>query len=468
MRIQTEFKTTLGELAEITGGIPLGNKNAPLPRTLCTNSEEVQSGDCFVAIRGERFDGNRFLTRAALHGASLLIAEEAPVFPHPETLLVKDAVKALGALAEHYFRSLSLQTVAVTGSVGKTSTVAAIRALLAQRYRVHTPEGNRNNALGIAVTALETPKDAEVAVFEIGTNHPGEVAPLSRLIRPHLAIVTAVGRAHIGNFGSLEAIQKEKLSISEGLREGGVLLLPWENRACSPKGAEVRAFSFCSEGEYRLSNIRAREESTAFDFSSPKRSCLPCRVSGRGAPRLSAALIALAAGEIFSLTDRELQSGAESFSLPDGRGELRRIGGVRLFDDGYNASPESMHSAFLRLAEEEAAPEHRVALLGDMLELGALSDACHEEAGERFAKICNGRLFLFGKYALRYASGAARGGLPAERITVFPASSDTGEIARRVLPLLREGDTLLIKGSHATKAEEILKRLTLLLDQKRR
>jgi UDP-N-acetylmuramyl pentapeptide synthase len=103
-----------------------------------------------------------------------------------------------------------------------------------------------------------------------------------------------------------------------------------------------------------------------------------------------------------------------------------------------------------------------------MLELGALSDACHEEAGERFAKTCGGHLFLFGKYALRYASGAARGGLPAERITVFPASCDTCEIARRVLPLLREGDTLLIKGSHATKAEEILKKLTLLLDQKAR
>lgn len=468
MRFQTEFRITLEELAAITGGVPLGDKKALLPSVICTNSEEVQGGDCFVAIRGESFDGNCFLNRAALHGASMLIAREVPAFPHPPTLLIGDTVEALLAMAKRYYHGLSLQTVAVTGSVGKTSTVCAIRKILSQRYRVHTPEGNRNNALGIAVTMLETPKKAEVAVFEIGSNHPGEVAPLSRLLRPDLAVVTAVGRAHVGNFGSEDAILREKLSISEGLRAGGILLLPQEIREKAPKSANPRTFSLTERGDFCFSHISSEEEKTEFLFSSPNRSALPCRVLGRGVPLLSAALIALSVGEELSLTAEELERGAQCLSLPRGRGELRAIGGLRLFDDGYNASPESVHNAFLRLAEEEPTPARRIALLGDMLELGTLANVYHEEMGDRFAKICGGRLFLFGKYALRTAAGAARGGLSPQSITVFPASSDTGELAQRLFSFLKDGDTVLIKGSHATKAEEIFKKLTLLLDQKAR
>ena len=458
MRFTSNLKITLGELGRLTKGVPLGNESLPLPLSFATNSEEVLPGDCFVALEGEKQDGNRFLARAALHGAAMLICREVPSFPHPPTLLHHDAKKVLEILALHHYRSLALKTVAVTGSVGKTSAVAAIRAVLSQEYRVHAPEGNRNNALGLSITMLEAPKDTEVAVLEIGSNHPGEVASLSQMVRPHLAVITAVGRSHIGHFGSVEAICKEKLSIADGMKEGA-LLLPHELREYrTPSPARTLTFSRTSEGDFHLSDVHPHEKGTRFLFHSVGAPPLLCELQGRGEALRNTALIALSVGRELSLSDAALQNGIRQYVPPKGRGALISVGGLRFLDDGYNASPESMQNAFLRLKEEESRPLCRVALLGDMLELGSFSDACHEEIGEAFASVCDGRLYLFGKYALRYACGAARHGLPQERITVFPSGTPT-EIAKKMLPHLEMGDTVLIKGSHATGAEEIQKEL---------
>ena len=364
MRIPIDIPFSREEAARITEGVWIGPQR-PFPSFLTTRSTEVEPGDLFCALQGEKADGNHFITEAAMRGAGMILAQKVPPFPPPCALLVKDTHRALGALAHAKALRPGLRTVAITGSVGKTTVKEAIATVLAQRYAVHKTPGNFNNRLGLPLSLLTMPSGTEIAVLELGTGAPGELLPLAELLRPEVAVITRLGTAHIGNFGSRLAIAKEKMTVAAHLEESGMFLLPQEFGALPLKLPHPGCFFSLTPGEGAFSveilkketkrtNIRIYEETL------PKTSLW---VNGFGEAAATVGLLTYAVCRHFSLEEEAIQGGLACFQPPAGRGRTERLGEVFLSDDGYNASPEAMEAALERLAFL-APPEKRRAFSG--------------------------------------------------------------------------------------------------------
>ena len=457
MRIPFTPHLTLADAARITGGTALGSPFTLLPSHLVTDSREVEPGDLFCALRGRKEDGEKYLTDAAMRGAGMLLSPRAPVFPHPPALLCKDPMAALTALAAYYASNSPHKTVAITGSVGKTTSRRCVAAALSSVFRVHAAEKNYNNALGVPLTLLSMPRGTEVLVAEAGTGAPGELLPLSNLLSPDIAVITRIGSAHIGAFGNSDALIREKLSIALGMKPNGILLLPKELEDQGvPLPSCKRIAVSCRKAErgFSVEPIFYRSESTTLDFFYEGEHKGRYHVAGFGLPALSAAAVALSVGTLLGLSEELLRAGLSCHVPPEGRGNAYRARGITLVNDGYNAAPESMETAFERLAF--CAPtEHRVAFLGNMEELGDATAKIHRRIGALFARLCGGRLFLTGCRAGEYAEGALEGGLSAERITHLPSGKRPVFYAERLLRELKMGDCVLFKGAHTSSAEDV-------------
>ena len=369
------------DLVTATGGRLL----APFEATgVAIDTRKLVPGEMFVALKGDRRDGHDFVAEAVRRGASGMMVERVPEnFPTDAPLLVvPDTLAGLTALGA-YGRARSFARVfAVTGSVGKTTTKEMLRLALSGQARVHAAEASYNNHLGVPLTLARLPRDAQAAVVEIGMNHPGEIAPLARLVRPHVAIITAIASAHIGHLGSLEAIAEEKATIFSGLLPDGVAVIPADTPflpVLLRHAGKARVLRFGESGEARLLSFSESPEGsviTAEIAAVRVRFRLPA--AGRHlAMNALAALAAVAAGG-FDVT--AAAEALEQFQPVPGRGARRWIalprgGKALLMDESYNASPASMRAALAVLALSSA--RRRVAVLGDMLELGAFGPAEH-------------------------------------------------------------------------------------------
>ena len=468
MRIPFAPHLTLADAARITGGTALGAPFALFPSYLTADSREIEPGDLFCALRGRNGDGGRYLTDAAMRGAGMLISAKVPVFPHPPTLLCEDPLQAITAIAAHHASAFPHKTVAITGSVGTTTTRHCIFSTLSSAFRVHTSPKNYNNALGVPLTLLSMLRDTEILVAEAGTGAPGELAPLAKLLAPDIAVITRIGQAHIGAFGSRSAIAKEKLSIANDMNVSGILLLPQEleeSGIALPSCRRIPISCQRSPKGFSVEPVLYRSESTVLNFFREGEFLGCYQVAGFGIPALTAAANALAVGTLLGLSEELLRAGLACHLPPEGRGNVFRASGISLFNDGYNAAPESMETAFERLAL--AAPqENRVAFLSNMEELGTLAPKIHREVGALFAKICGGRLFLTGCRAEDYAQGAMEGGLSADRITVLPLGKRPIFYVERMLGEWKTGDCVLFKGAHTSPAEEVFRTASELLVRK--
>lgn len=345
-----------------------------------TDSRTARDGDLYVALVGERFDGHDFVADALARGArgavvSRLVEGEgtAPLYP------VEDTLDALGALAAHRRRALSAPVVGITGSAGKTTTKDLVRGALADTLRVHATSGNLNNRIGMPLTLLQAPTDAEVVVLELGTNQPGEIGALAAVARPDVGVIVTVGEAHLEQLGSLEGVLQEKLDLLRGLVEGGrcvvgdepealvrdargicpsVRVAGWTDRAdrdLRPTGVEVDAF-----GAHRFV-WRGR----------------PVRLNVAGRHAVVNALLALAVADLLGVPEEAATAGLAGVGAGNMRGEVRRIGGLTVLVDCYNANPPSVRAA-LDLLDARSA-RRKVVVLGTMLELGDASARLHRE-----------------------------------------------------------------------------------------
>ena len=430
-------------------------------RRAVIDSRRVEPGDLFVALRGERADGHDFAADALSRGATGLLLERAPsgLPGEPAVFLAGDALAALQRTAAAWREALTgLEVVGITGNVGKTTTKLMASALLERRYRVRSSALNYNNEIGVPLCLLELDPDVERTVIEHGMYTTGEIAQLCEWTRPRVGVVLNVGPVHLERAGSIEAIARAKRELIEALPAEGHALLNADDPAVAAMAghtaARVLRFGMAGDADVRGGEV-ASHGADGFSFTleagGERRRV---RVPLPGAHLLPNALAAAAVGLVEGLSFAEVVTALEALDVPL-RLTVRCLpGGVTLLDDTYNASPAATQAALDLLGEMSG---RRVALLGDMLELGDLAERSHEQVGRHAAGRVDA-LYTVGELAATIARGAREAGLGDVR----PLEAKT-EAAAALRATLRSGDALLVKGSRALALETVLQELEALL-----
>jgi UDP-N-acetylmuramoyl-tripeptide--D-alanyl-D-alanine ligase len=417
----------------------------------------LQTGELFVALSGGKFDGHQFLEEVSRKGAAAAVLERSRVPANWQgcpLVAVDDTRKALGRLAAYYRAGFSLPVIAVGGSNGKTSTKELLGAVLKQKFATLWSEASFNNDVGVPLTLFRLEPTHQAAVVELGTNHPGELEPLVRLAQPRYGIITSIGQEHLEFFGSVEGVAREEGCLAELLPASGKLFLngddEWASRLAQRASAPVVRVGFKAGNDWRAVGVRTQLQGAAFRVEGPRAEFAGqyhIRLLGRH--QVLNSLFAIAVAVELGLSRDEIERGLAECQPAKMRLQLWEFNGVRVLDDAYNANPDSMLAA-LQTFQELPCKGRRVAVLGDMAELGAHSQAAHEALGRQVAEHGIGQLFAVGKMAPVLAQGARRAGLT--RVLEF---SDTQAAAAAVKSFVRSGDALLLKASRSTGLDRL-------------
>ena len=455
---------TLGWIVGAAGGSFRGRGETPV-HGVVTDSRTMAAGDVFVALRGPRFDGHTFAAEALARGAAGVMVErewaEAHAHVGDGVVGVSDTLQALQDTAHAVRVASGAKVVAITGSAGKTTTKESIAALLATRFTVVKNKGNLNNHIGLPLSLMQLTSGPDVAVMELGMNHAGEIRALVQIAEPDVRVWTNVGDAHLGFFASVDAIADAKAEVLEEAR-------PYDVLVCAADDARVMArvtrfagrritFGESPDADVRAHDIRdlgwdgmrARVETPAgsMDLTTP--------LLGRGnlANVLAATAVALDSGLPLDV----IRDTAATLRPADRRGVVQHLrDGITLIDDSYNSSPAALRRALEVMARETRA-SGRVAVLGEMLELGrhatGLHDACGRAAAEAGLRLL---VAVGGAPARALAEGAVAAGMPPDAVTYFASSA---EAAPAVSAALRPGDLVLVKGSRGTRCDVVADRI---------
>lgn len=449
----------ISEIMEATQGKLQGGDSSVLVGDISTDSRKINPGSLFIALKGERFDGNDFLTEAFANGAVAVMTDrEAADFPGRIVIKVEDTLKALHDLALYYRDRFDIPFVGITGSVGKTSTKDMVACALGARYNVLKNEGNLNNEIGVPLTIFRLEPGHEAAVIEMGMSGFGEIRALTRIVKPKVGIITNIGLSHIEKLGSRQDILRAKLELIEGLQPDGVLILNGDDVMLNGVKdlLEVRTVSYGLEEDvdYQAYNIRSKgEKGTDFNIKLDGNE-YNVHVPAPGVHNVYNALAALAAGHELGVPADLLISGIAGYTPGSMRLNILKSNGLTVINDAYNASPQSVKAAIDVLNEIEA--ERRIAVLGDMLELGSWSTVAHKETGAYVAGSRTDMIITVGQAAAHIAEGAVEAGFPGSGIVVLANNS---EAIRYLQDIIREGDAILVKGSRGMMMEEIVNSL---------
>jgi UDP-N-acetylmuramoyl-tripeptide--D-alanyl-D-alanine ligase len=451
--VDTAF--TLAAAAAATGGRLAAGPSDARFSGVSIDSRTLLPGQLFVAIAGPRFDGHEFLAEAARAGAAAaMVHREVAAPPGLPRLLVGDTTRALSDLGRHARAEAAAAVVAITGSVGKTTTKDMTAALLARRGPVLKTEGNLNNQYGLPLTLLRLRPEHRFAVLELGMSAAGELRALSAVARPDVAVITLVAPVHLEFFASVEAIAAAKAEILEGLVPGGVAVLngddPHLRRIGEAHRGQVVWFGRDRAFQVSAENWRGTVHGMRFDLRLAGRS-LGVALPLAGPHHLTNFLAAAAAAHQLGLTPDEIAEGAVELRPARHRGEVVRLReGVTLLDDCYNSNPVAVEAAVTALGL--AARGRRVAVLGDMRELGASAAELHRRTGEAVGAKLD-LLVAVGELAEHFLEGGRQAGLGADALQALP---DAAAAAAAVPGLLRAGDAVLVKGSRGVKLESVV------------
>jgi UDP-N-acetylmuramoyl-tripeptide--D-alanyl-D-alanine ligase len=427
------------------------------------DSRRVQPGNAFFALPGERTDGHRFLADAVAGGASALVlrdgpqvADLAPISRDGAVSIVKvsDAGEALRAAAASWRDRFEPLVVGVTGSLAKTSTKEQIAEVLAERWTVLRNEGNENNEIGLPLTLLRLRPEHEVAVLEMGMYVTGDIALLAALARPSIGVVTAVRATHLSRAGTLDAIERGKRELVEALPASGAAVLNVDDQRVSRMRAHTSArvigYGFGGGADVTAEDVESLgADGMRFSLRLPGGERVAVLLPALGRHSVHNALAAAAVGVAAGLDAASIVRGlARGFRAPH-RTQLLRAGEWIILDDSYNAAPDSMVAALELLG---SLPGRRVAVLGEMLELGERSSDAHLEVGRRAAALAD-RLVVVGSGAVEIATGAAGAGMAADRVTL---AADREAAVDLLLAELRPGDTVLVKASRGAALDLVV------------
>jgi UDP-N-acetylmuramoyl-tripeptide--D-alanyl-D-alanine ligase len=447
--------TDLGQIAEFAGAkLESGDRDISVSK-ISTDSRTVKRGELFVALRGENFDGHEFVGVAAQAGAAGAIVDlgwKGKVPANFAILRVEDTLRAYQDLAANYRKLLQIKVLAITGSNGKTSTKDFAAAVLGRRFRVTKTEGNFNNHVGLPRTILEATSQDQVAVWEIGMNHPGEVATLAQIAAPDAAIITNIGIAHIEFMGSRDAIAKEKGALAEAIGPGGWVILNADDPFSADMASRTRArviLAGTTGGTVCAGEITQSANGSDFTILEGAHRCR-AQLPVPGLHMIQNALLAVAAGRAFGLSLEECAAGLAAAPLSKARLQIKQIHGVQFIDDSYNANPDSMKAALRTLVELDADGK-RIAVLGEMRELGAESERGHREVGEEAATLGIDQLIAIGEMGEIITRAAQKAGLEK-----CAAVESTSEAAETLDGIATPGDLVLVKGSRSARMERVL------------
>ncbi len=445
---------SLYEVADMCCGVLRAPNPGLTVRRISKDTRTLVPGDLYLALRGENHDGNLHAKDAAAKGAAAAILDRVPSdlpadFP---IITVEDSLVALHNLAGAWRDRLALKVACITGSSGKTSTKEFTAAVLSARYRVVKTEGNLNNHIGLPLSILSASMSDDAAVWEIGMNHPGEIAPLAQLARPDLAIITNIGVAHIEYMGSREAIAQEKSTLLEAVGPNGSVILPADDEFTAFLSGRTRARVIqagIASGTVTASGITMNPEGSRFTLHAQGET-LPAQLPTPGEHMVQNALLAVAAGLEFGLSLEECVEGLASARLTGGRLTRKSIRGITVLDDTYNANPDSMEAALTTLGALRQTGGRRIAVLGRMGELGNHATAGYQRVGSRAASTIDA-LIAVGPETVPMAETARASGL--REIHETATTDEAAEVLRH---LARAGDIVLVKGSRAARMERVI------------
>lgn len=425
--------------------------------SVCTDSRKANKGDLFFALRGERFDGHDFLPGAVEAGARGWVVEKDVAVPEGITVFkVTDSMAALQDLARHNRQLSGIPVVGVTGSSGKTSTKDLIHSILSVRMRTLKTEGNLNNELGLPLTLIRIDESHEAAVVEMAMRGPGEIDLLGRIALPDAAVITNIGEAHFELLGSVDNIARAKGEILDYISEEGFAVLHGESPFIEREARRCRG-RVVFFGEDPGLDIYARDIIpvdggncfTAVFRGNEARFFVPLP----GRHNVINSLAAIAVGLEMGIEVEDIRAGLEGVHLTSMRMEITNINGIKVINDSYNANPGSTKAAIQALAETAGDRSRKVAVLGDMLELGDRSEPGHREVGYAAKNAGVDILAAVGEQARFIGIGAEEAGMPPDRILYFKSS---GEAALELKAILEDGDVVLVKGSRGMKMEEFI------------
>lgn len=446
----------LSEIAGMTGSVLSAGDPSALVTGVCKDTRGIRSGDLYVALRGERFDGNSFIAEAAAKGAVASLCDAEPPVGLPSRfgiLSASDSLAGLTLMASAWRDRLKLRSVVITGSSGKTSTKDFTAAVLRSRLRVTATRGNLNNHIGLPLSILEASSSDETAVWEIGMNHRGEIAPLAGLARPSIGIITGIGTAHIEHLGSRDEIAREKGDLLERIPANGYAILPENDDYISELRNRTSARvveTGIGRGDLRAVNVRMDADGSRFGIDGDFGHAEAC-LSVPGRHMVGNALLAVAAGVLCGIPVGECAAALENVILTGGRLTRREIRGAVILDDTYNANPESVVAALDTLSSSQGL---RIAVLGRMGELGVHAAAAYARVGETAAATTE-ILICVGEEAQAIGEAASRAGHPDVR-----QATDATAAASMLSPLLKPAVRVLVKASRSARLEEVIRQLS--------
>lgn len=458
---------TVQEILNVTGGKLLYGNEEEQCKSFSRNTKEINNGDIYVGFKGEKNDGSKFYMEAFEQGAKGCIINKIEGL-NPNKIEgkfiieVKDTVDAIGKMAALKREKYNIPVIAITGSVGKTSTKDAVASVVSEKYKTLKTKGNMNNHIGMPMTILKL-KDEEALVVEMGMNHFGEISKLTNIAKPTVAIITNIGTAHIGNLGSRENILKAKLEILEGLAKDGTLIInndndllhKWneENSTC-----KVFTYGINNKSMIMAKNIEYNEKGSEYDLTvnldeAEKKNEGKIQVPVGGEAFVYNSLAAISVGKILNIEDEKIKKGIKEFELSKMRLDVQKVErGYTVINDCYNANYDSMKSAIQYLNKMQG--KRKIAVLGDMLELGEFSKKLHEDVGKEVTSNNIDILITVGKEAKNIAKVAQENGV--EHVYSYDGNQEAIEKLRKIL---EADDAVLVKASNSMNFKEIVENI---------
>ena len=439
-------------IAEVCGGKLMNEEAARSAEAVkfVTDSRDAKEGCIFVCIKGERVDGHNYIADAEKNGACGFLCERELDTTLPY-VIVPSSVKALGDFASDYRNKLDMKTVAVTGSVGKTTTKEFIYCVLSEGFKSFKTEGNKNSEIGLPLTLMAVPEDCEAAVLEMGMSNLGEIDVLTKIARPDVAVITNIGFSHIEHLKTQENIMKAKLEILNGLSADGTLILNGDDPLLKTQKDVWKKTVFYGIGnkdcEYLAQDILFDNGSTSFLVVTPSGN-VNVRIPTEGLHNVYNALAAIAVGHVLGIDPKKAVDGFANYKNAPLRQNVYEKNGFTIIEDCYTASPASIQSAIELLRFKNG---RKIAVLGDMLELGSLSCELHKQVGSYLHGI--DLLVVYGNHNDDYCSGAVSAGMSEDNIF---KCANTAEVAGVLKKITRKGDVLLFKASRGMRAEDAL------------
>ncbi|MBO5348846.1 MAG: UDP-N-acetylmuramoyl-tripeptide--D-alanyl-D-alanine ligase [Clostridia bacterium] len=436
-----------------------------------TDTRKIKQGDVYIGLKGEKFDGSQFYKQALQSGASACILQNIEIdnetkenYKDRTIIIVEDTLKTLQKLAKYKRSKYNIPVIAITGSVGKTSTKDIIASVVATKYNVLKTEGNFNNHIGLPLTILRL-KDHDAMVVEMGMNNLGEISLLTDIAKPTIAVITNVGTAHIGNLGSRENILKAKLEILEGLSQDGTLIINNDNdmlHMWNEKNDIYKVLDFGIENNSKLMAKDIKINSTSSQYKIiDKNEEINIEVPIASKVFIYNSLSAICVGKTLNIEINKIIEGIKNFELSKNRMEVTTINKVTIINDCYNANFDSMKASIESLAKMEGS--RKIAILGDMLELGEFSQKLHSDIGK---EICNNNidiLITVGEESKNIAQNAIENGMNKNNIYVL---NNNTEVINLITKIKQINDTILIKASNGMHFIEIVNELKVLLNKK--